>query len=140
GVVATSGPEKPQPFASVAKVMTALVLLDSKPLAAGQQGPSLTVTALDVSDYAAKRDQGQSVVTVAAGEQLTEYQLLQGLLIPSGNNLADLIARWDAGSTQAFVEKMNNRAKTLGLKATTFADPSGFDPKTQTTPTDLVRL
>ena len=140
GVVATSGPEKPQPIASVAKVMTALVLLDSKPLAAGQQGPSVTVTALDVSDYAAKRDQGQSVVAVAAGEQLTEYQLLQGLLIPSGNNIADLIARWVSGSIPAFVERMNARAKSLDLKSTTFVDTSGFDPKTVSTPTDLVRL
>ena len=140
GVVATSGPEKPQPIASVAKVMTALVVLESKPLPAGQQGPALAVTAEDVADYAAKRDQGQSVVRVEAGEQLTEYQLLQGLLIPSGNNIADLLARWVAGSVPAFVERMNARAKVLGLKSTTFADTSGFDPKTVSTPSDLVRL
>src|SRR5438094_7821336 len=128
GVVATSGPEKPQPIASVAKVMTALVVLDGKPIPARQQGPSLTVTAQDVADYAAKRDQGQSVVRVAAGEQLTEYQLLQGLLIPSGNNIADLLARWIAGSVPAFVDRMNARARAIGLKSTTFVDTSGFDP------------
>src|SRR5438105_8602355 len=81
GTVASAGQEKPQPIASVAKVMTALVLLADKPLAAGQQGPSVTITAEDAADYASKRDQGQSVVTVSAGEQLTEYQLLQGLMI-----------------------------------------------------------
>ena len=140
GVVATSGPEKPQPIASVAKVMTALVVLDGKPIPAGQQGPSLTVTAQDVADYAAKRDQGQSVVRVAAGEQLTEYQLLQGLLIPSGNNIADLLARWVAGSVPAFVDRMNARARAIGLKSTTFVDTSGFDPRTVSTPSDLVRL
>src|SRR5919201_5175388 len=140
GVVGTSGPEKPEPIASVAKVMTALVLLESKPITSGQPGPTVTVSADDVSDYVAKRDQGQSVVAVAAGEQLTEYQLLQGLLIPSGNNLADLIARWVAGSVPAFVERMNARAKALDLKSTTFVDTSGFDPGTVSTPSDLVRL
>ena len=140
GVVARSGPEKPAPIASVAKVMTALVLLDSKPLTPGQPGPAVTVTPEDVTDYAVKRDQGQSVVAVAPGEQLTEYQLLQGLLIPSGNNLADLIARWVAGSVPAFVEKMNVRARMLALKSTTFVDTSGFDPGTVSTPSDLVRL
>ena len=140
GVVATSGPEKPQPIASVAKVMTALVVLDGMPIPAGQQGPSMTVTAQDVADYAAKRDQGQSVVRVGAGEQLTEYQLLQGLLIPSGNNIADLLARWVAGSVPAFVDRMNARARAIGLKSTTFVDTSGFDPRTVSTPSDLVRL
>jgi D-alanyl-D-alanine carboxypeptidase (penicillin-binding protein 5/6) len=140
GVVATSGPEKPAPIASVAKVMTAIVLLDSKPLPQGQQGPSVTVTPDDVTDFATKRDQGQSVVPVAAGEQLTEYQLLEGLLIPSGNNIADLIARWAAGSVPAFVDRMNTRAKSLALKSTIFADTSGFDPRTVSTPEDLVRL
>src|SRR5919197_831993 len=140
GAVATSGPEKPQPIASVAKVMTALVLLESKPITPGQPGPTVTVSADDVSDYVAKRDQGQSVVAVTAGEQLTEYQLLQGLLIPSGNNLADLIARWVAGSVPAFVERMNARAKALGLKSTSFVDTSGFDPRTVSTPSDLVRM
>jgi D-alanyl-D-alanine carboxypeptidase (penicillin-binding protein 5/6) len=107
---------------------------------AGQQGPSLTITASDVADYVSKRDDGQSVVAVAAGEQLTEFQLLEGLLVPSGNNIADLIARWDAGSVQAFVDKMNAKARTLGHKSTFFADASGYDPKTVSTPSDLVKL
>jgi D-alanyl-D-alanine carboxypeptidase (penicillin-binding protein 5/6) len=140
GVFASGGLSKPQPIASVAKVMTALVLLEDKPLARGKQGPAVTVSADDVADYAAKRDSGQSVVAVSAGEQLTQYQLLQGLLIPSGNNIADLIARWDTGSVASFVAKMNARAKDMGLKSTNFVDTSGFDAKTVSTPADLVSL
>jgi D-alanyl-D-alanine carboxypeptidase (penicillin-binding protein 5/6) len=75
---------------------------------------------------------------VQLGETLTERQLLEGLLIPSGNNLADMLARWDAGSVDAFVAKMNSRAAALGMKQSHFADASGFSEQTVGTPSDLV--
>jgi len=75
---------------------------------------------------------------VQVGEALTERQLLDGLLIPSGNNFADLLARWDAGSTDAFVAKLNSRAAALGMKQSHFADASGFSEQTVGTPSDLV--
>ena len=46
---------------------------------------------------------------VAAGTSVTQYQMLQALLLPSGNNIADMLAVWDAGSIPAFVAKMNAR-------------------------------
>jgi D-alanyl-D-alanine carboxypeptidase (penicillin-binding protein 5/6) len=100
----------------------------------------VTVTADDVADYQTRHDNGESSVRVAAGEQLNEFQLLEGLLVPSANNFADLIARWDAGSVPPFVDKMNAKARALGLRSSFFADPSGLDPRTVSTPTDLVRL
>lgn len=78
------------------------------------------------------------MVAVAAGESLDERQLLEGLLIPSSNNIADLLARWDAGSLSAFVAKLNARASALGMKKTHFADASGFSDQTVATPSDLV--
>jgi serine-type D-Ala-D-Ala carboxypeptidase (penicillin-binding protein 5/6) len=80
------------------------------------------------------------VVKVQAGEQLTELQLLQGMLIPSANNFAETIARWDAGSISAFVTKMNTRAAALHLTHTKFADPSGASAASVSTPTDLMNL
>ncbi len=80
------------------------------------------------------------MVPVRSGEQLSELQALQGLLIPSANNLADTLARWDAGSVEAFVTKMNARAKALRLTHTTFADASGANPQSVSTPTDLMTL
>jgi serine-type D-Ala-D-Ala carboxypeptidase (penicillin-binding protein 5/6) len=82
----------------------------------------------------------QSVVKVVAGESLTELQTLEGLLIPSGNNLAVLLADWDAGGTDAFVAKMNAAAHSLGLTSTRFVDVSGLDPGSESTATDLVHL
>jgi D-alanyl-D-alanine carboxypeptidase (penicillin-binding protein 5/6) len=140
GAVAASPSSQPRPIASVAKVMTALVVLDEKPLAEGARGPTITVTPDDVTEYQQEKADQQSVLAVEAGEQLTEFQALQGLLIPSGNNIASLVARWASGSVDAHVQRMNARARTMGLDSTTFADASGLSDKTVSTPSDLVRL
>lgn len=140
GVIAATPGVRPQPIASVAKVMTALVLLEAKPLQKGQAGPMITVGPEDITDYQTAKANGESVVEVQAGEQLTEAQALQGLLIPSGNNIATLLARWAYGSVDATVRHMNDRAKALGLTRTKFADVSGFSADTVSVPADLVRL
>ncbi|HEV1992263.1 MAG TPA: D-alanyl-D-alanine carboxypeptidase, partial [Candidatus Dormibacteraeota bacterium] len=120
--------------------MTALVVLADKPLAKGESGPILTMTNQDVATYLADMAQGQSVVPVAAGERLSEFEALEALLIPSGNNIAETLARWDAGSVPAFVAKMNQLAAALHLKRTTFVDPAGVSTQTVSTPTDLLAM
>jgi D-alanyl-D-alanine carboxypeptidase (penicillin-binding protein 5/6) len=140
GFIASSGNEKPLPAASVAKVMTALLILEDKPLKLSEDGPSIVVSDADVQSYQTDFAQKQSVVEVQAGEQLTELQALQGMLIPSANNFAELLARWDAASIDAFVAKMNARALALHMTHTTFADSSGASAGTVSTPTDLIAL
>jgi D-alanyl-D-alanine carboxypeptidase (penicillin-binding protein 5/6) len=140
GFISSSGGEQPIPAASVTKVMTALVVLEDKPLKKDEQGPTITLTDVDVAFYDADVANKESVVEVRAGEQITELQALQGMLIPSANNLAETLARWDAGSLQAFVTKMNQRAAALHLTNTKFADTSGANPGSVSTPTDLVLL
>jgi D-alanyl-D-alanine carboxypeptidase (penicillin-binding protein 5/6) len=140
GFIGSSGNEQAIPAASVAKVMTALVILEDKPLKRDEQGPTITITNTDVQAYFADIAGNQSALEVRVGEQLTELQLLQGMLIPSANNFAETLARWDAGSIDAFVAKMNTRAAALKLTHTRFADTSGADPGTVSTPTDLMVL
>ena len=140
GVLAATPNARPQPIASVAKVMTALVVLQEKPLGATEAGPLLLIGDQEVGEYNRGKANGESVVTVQQGEQLTERQALDGLLLPSGNNLAVLLARWTAGSVEAFQAKMNSTAGALGLRDTKFVDVSGLDPGTVSTPTDLVKL
>jgi serine-type D-Ala-D-Ala carboxypeptidase (penicillin-binding protein 5/6) len=140
GLIAASGDVPPAPTASVAKVMTALVLLADNPLAKGEAGPTLTMTDQDVATYMADMAEQQSVVPVRAGEHLTEFEALEALLIPSGNNIAETLARWDAGSVPAFVAKMNQLAVALHLKRTTFADPAGVSIQTVSTPSDLLAM
>ena len=141
GSLGTSGPVgTPQPIASFAKVMTAYVVLASHPLAAGQQGPTLTVEAAEADAYPAEQEANESLVPVVAGEQLTERQALEALLLPSADNMAQILARWDAGSTSAFLHKMNAMAAGLGMRHTKYTDPSGYDAATVSTAPDQVKL
>lgn len=140
GLVANSGNEQAIPAASVTKVMTALVVLEDKPLKKGEDGPTITLTDADVQSYLADKAAQQSVVKVETGEQLTEFLALEGMLIPSANNLAETLARWNAGSIDAFVGKMNSRASALHLTHTKFADTSGASPSSVSTPSDLTQL
>jgi len=140
GAIGTSAGQSPIPMASTAKMMTALVVLEDHPLAAAQPGPVITVTQADVATFRAQRNQNESVLPVAAGEQLSEYQLLQGILLPSASNYADMLARWDLGDVSMFVNRMNTRAAALGMSGTHYDDVSGFSPLSVSTPSDLVTL
>jgi serine-type D-Ala-D-Ala carboxypeptidase (penicillin-binding protein 5/6) len=140
GAIGTSVGQSPIPMASTAKMMTALVVLEDHPLALAQPGPMITVTQADVATFRAERNQNESVLPVTAGEQLSEYQLLQGLLLPSASNYADMLARWDLGDVSTFVNRMNMRAAALGMGATHYVDVSGFSPSTVSIPSDLVTL
>jgi D-alanyl-D-alanine carboxypeptidase (penicillin-binding protein 5/6) len=128
------------PIASVAKVMTAYVVLRDRPLRLGQDGPAITLTAADAADTARRRARQESVVPVAVGERLTELQALQALLLPSANNIAAVLARWDAGSMRRFVSRMNSTARSLGMTDTRYTDPSGYDVATVSTAADQVRI
>jgi len=139
GLVASSGNEQAIPAASVTKVMTALIILTDKPLKKGDPGATITLTDADVQSYQTDLADKQSVVLVRAGEQLTELQALEGLLIPSANNLAETLARWDGGMS-TFLAEMNTRAAKLHLAHTKFADTSGASAESVSTPSDLVTL
>lgn len=140
GLIGAHGSGQPTPIASIAKVMTAYVVLRDHPLRGNASGPQITVTPADVATYRADNAAGQSVVPVRAGERLTERQALEGLLLPSGNNIASLLARWDAGGQSGFVARMNAQARALGLAHTRYADASGVQPGTVSTAGDQVAL
>ncbi len=127
-------------IASVAKVMTAYLVLRDHPLRPDQDGATITLTDADVADTDRRRRQQESVVSIAAGEQLTERQALQALLLPSANNIAAVLARWDAGSADRFVARMNATARSLGMTHTRYTDPSGYDDATVSTAADQVRV
>ena len=136
----SSGPQTPLPIASLAKIMTAYVVLTDHPLSAGETGFSVTIGASDVRDYQQRQARSESVVPVVAGESIDELQLLQGLLVASGNNFAVVLADHDAGSETAFVAKMQGAAQQLGMAHTTYTDPSGLSASTVSTASDQLTL
>ncbi|MFC5957797.1 D-alanyl-D-alanine carboxypeptidase [Streptomyces pratens] len=137
GTFGSSGEQKPVPIASVAKVMTTYLILREHPLKSGAEGPMI-----EIDDAAEKQsDAGQeSTVDVTAGDKISQREALEAVLIASANNVARLVARWDAGSEEAFVEKMNKTAEDLGMTNTTYTDPSGLNNTTMSTAVDQVKL
>jgi D-alanyl-D-alanine carboxypeptidase (penicillin-binding protein 5/6) len=73
----------------MAKIITALVLLQASPLALNEEGKSFTITAEDVAIYNDYVKKSGSVLPVKVGDVMTEKQALQALLIGSANNIAD---------------------------------------------------
>ncbi|MEV7284368.1 D-alanyl-D-alanine carboxypeptidase [Streptomyces sp. NPDC093252] len=137
GSFGSSGEQKPVPIASVAKVMTAYIILRDHPLKSGEEGKML-----DIDQRAEEEsDAGQeSTVDVTAGDRISQREALESILIASANNVARLLARWDAGSDEAFVDKMNATAEDLGMTNTTYTDPSGLNDSTVSTAVDQVKL
>lgn len=140
GKVGSFGKQKPVPIASVAKAMTAYLVLKDHPLKRGEKGPGIPVDAKAESDGKLSSEGESTLDTVKKGDVLSERDALAALMIPSANNIARLLARWDAGSEKAFVEKMNATADELGMTNTTYTDPSGLTASTVSTAEDLVKL
>jgi D-alanyl-D-alanine carboxypeptidase (penicillin-binding protein 5/6) len=128
------------PIASVAKLMTAYVILQDHPLSADGSGPDITVEPSEAAAYPSQVADGDSLVVVTAGETITERQALEALLLPSADNMAWILARWDAGSQAGFAARMNAAARRLAMTGTSYTDPSGLDPSTTSTAADQVRL
>ncbi len=140
GPIGSSGPQDAEvPIASVTKTMTAYQLLRDHPLAVGADGPTIEVSA---ALFRASRssDTSESGIAIREGEQLTERQALEGMLLPSAGNMARLLAAWDAGSVAAFVDRMNAEARALGMRHTSYADPAGIDSQSRSTASDQVTL
>ncbi|WP_345982381.1 serine hydrolase [Streptomyces sp. DSS69] len=137
GSLGSEGAQKPAPIASVAKVMTAYVILEGHPLKGDEQGETITVDQ-KAEDESKRPD--ESTAPLTKGQQLTQRQMLQLLMIPSGNNAARLLARWDAGGEDKFIDKMNDAAKDLGMTNSTYTDPSGLEKTTVSTAADQLKL
>ncbi len=141
GLTQTYGKQTPLPTASVAKLITALAVLTKYPLSTGQQGPFITLDATDYGYYTSYIAEQGSVVPVYSGEQLSEYQMLQAMLVPSGNNIADSLARWAFGSIANYDTYANSFVHKLGMTHTSVGgDASGFSPLTTSTASDLIIL
>lgn len=139
--ILTNGEQKALPTASIAKVITALTVLQQKPLELNDSGPTITLTQADVDIYNNYVAADGSVVRVAPGEQITEYQALQAIMLPSANNIADSLAIWAFGSLDAYRTAAAQYTKQIGMQNTTIGpDASGLSPLTASTPTDLIRL
>jgi D-alanyl-D-alanine carboxypeptidase len=137
GSLGVHGAQTPVPIASLTKVMTSYVILHDHPLSGKENGPVIKVDAQAAEEAGSDV---QSTAPVKKDQQFTERQMLQLLLIPSGNNIARLLARWDSGTQDAFVAKMTKSAAQLGMTHTTYTGASGIEETTVSTAVDQLKL
>lgn len=136
----TSGDRKARSIASISKVVTALVVLDAKPLRQGQAGPTITFDAQMQGLYATYAAQNGEVAPMPAGLQLSQYQTMQVMLLKSANNYAGALALWAFGSMDAYQRAATTWLHAHGLDDTTIHEPTGLDAGNTSTATDLVDL
>ncbi|MFG2006460.1 D-alanyl-D-alanine carboxypeptidase family protein [Spirillospora sp. NPDC048911] len=137
GSLGVSGAPDPVPIASVTKVMTAYVILRRHPLRPGDDGPLIDVDATAANESYAGQE---STAPLRESQQIRLRHLLELMLVPSGNNVARLLARWDSASQERFVERMNATARRLGMAATTYTGASGNENSTVSTAADQLKL
>jgi D-alanyl-D-alanine carboxypeptidase (penicillin-binding protein 5/6) len=138
--LATAGNADPMPMASAAKLVTALVVLDAKPLETGRTGPAMTITAEDYQGYLDYANDDARTVAVFQGEAWTERELLQALVLGSSNNHADTIARWAFGSLDAYLDAAGTWLAEHQLTGTRVVDANGLHDDSAGTAADLARL
>jgi D-alanyl-D-alanine carboxypeptidase len=120
-------------------VMTAYVILRDHPIKEGTPGAAIPVDK-KAEKEAGLSAQNESTVEVKRGEKLSQQKAIEAIMIASANNVARLLARWDAGSEKAFAKKMNAAADDLGMTRTKYTDPSGLNASTVSTAQDQVKL
>lgn len=140
GLLASDGTTKAKPIASISKVISALVVLDAKPLASGKPGPVITFTDADVGYYNDALALNGQVSPVTPGMTMTEREVLTVTLVHSANNYAKSLVSWAFGSQDKFLVAAKAWLKKHGMTHTKLEDPTGLTPKNVSTPTDLVTL
>ena len=140
GVLASTGQQETVPIASIAKMVTALVILDAKPLAAGAAGPSISFTDADVDLYYDAVAENGSVAPVVSGMVLTQREAFEAMLLPSANNYAASLALWAYGSVDNYLAAAKTWLAENGLNQTSIADTSGLSAASVSSLADLVEI
>ena len=138
GAVASTS--KARAIASITKVVTALVVLDQMPLQVGEQGPPFHFTSADSAQYWSYLHQNESALDVPVGGSLTEYQMLEGMLIGSAGNYADRLAGNLWPTDAAYANAAETWLQSHGVKGIRIVEPTGIEPGNTASPAALLVL
>jgi len=138
GLLAHQNEQASKPIASIAKTILTLAVLKEKPLNLDEQGPTITITQGDIDIYKNIVSQNGSNIPIAIGENLTEYQALQAILIASADNVAETLAIWAFGSIDNYLAYANKMVADMGLAETHIADASGLSAQTVSSAKNLI--
>jgi D-alanyl-D-alanine carboxypeptidase (penicillin-binding protein 5/6) len=137
---ASGGTTAPQPMASISKLITTLVVLEAKPLAPGQAGPTITFDKADHDLYDKYYVLRATVQPMKTGSTMSEHDALETMLVVSASNYAEAVANWAFGSPAKFLGAARSWLAKHNLGSTKMVEPTGIDPRNVSTPTDLIAL
>ena len=140
GVVKTNETGEPVPIASITKIITALTILEKALIEPGQQGDTITLQAKDEDYYWQYAAIGGTVTPITAGFEMTQYEILQTMLLASSNNMSDTLVDHYFASRDDYLQAAASFIQKNGLEHTTVADTTGFSPDSRSTPSDLIKL
>ncbi len=130
----------PAPMASITKLVTVLMALDEAPFALGEDGATFSFTRADRAAYWDYLASDESALDVPVGGTLSEYQLMQGILIGSAGNYADRLASTYWPTDAVFARAATKWLSDHGLPGITVVDPTGIDEANTATPAALMAL
>lgn len=139
-LVAAAADDAAAPIGGAAKLVTALVTVDSLPLADGTGGPDIPIGAEDYSTYLRYEREGSRVLQVSPGEIWSERDVLRAVVLASSNNHADTLATWAYGSLDNYVREANGWLEEHGFADLRVADATGLSGENVGTASELARL
>jgi serine-type D-Ala-D-Ala carboxypeptidase (penicillin-binding protein 5/6) len=137
---AAASTTKARAIASITKVVTALVVLDAMPLNPGEQGPSFHFTSADSAQYWSYLRQNESALDVPVGGSLSEYQMLEGMLIGSAGNYADRLAGNLWPTDAAYANAAETWLQAHGVRGISIVEPTGIEAANSASPGALLTL
>lgn len=128
------------PMASITKLVTALMVLDQMPLAVGESGPSFSFDESDRDTYFAYLAEDESALDVPVDGTLSQFQMMQGMLIGSAGNYTDRLASTIWPSDAVYAAAARAWLDRHGLAGITVVEPTGIDPENSADPASLITL
>lgn len=140
GILASSGGNGAKPIASISKLITALVVLDKKPLTGTDQGPPLTFDKADADLYDKYFVLNATVASMKTGSSMSEHDAIETMLVASACNYAEAVSDWAYGSQDSFISAVKSWLKAHNLSGTSMVESTGVDARNTSTPSDLIAI
>ena len=135
-----AGAPIPGRLPSITKLVTALVVLDAKPLGPTDAGPTISFSKADADLYDKYYVMDATVQPMRAGSSMSERDALETMLVVSATNYAEAVSTWAFRSQANFLRAVKAWLGANGLTGTTIVEPTGIDPRNVSTPVDLITL
>jgi D-alanyl-D-alanine carboxypeptidase (penicillin-binding protein 5/6) len=140
GIFAASGGNGALPMASISKLVTAMVVLNARPLGASGQGRTITWQKADAALYDKYYILNATIAAMKNGSSMSEHDAIETMLVVSACNYAEAIANWAFGSQAGFVSATKRWLAKHELTGTRMVEPTGLDDRNTSTPTDLIAI